>query len=301
MKNRLSKIFLAAAICATALIPAKAFAIELGVGLASWFAWWNPVIEYYLNHTGKNQITVSESFTIDPNFLYGPIITISSGNWNLSTVYVFGRYRMSHSNRAYFPIMSAPYFWPGFSESSQDVWKHDLDATLSYRISDVIKFFVGFKYQHYSIDRSGGAILMVGATPYPCPGTGAMDFNGYGLGMGLSFTIPVGHNFYILWNVSAIGMLNIIRLDSRMLYLGYILPDSGTGYFISPGANTTLSLAYYIESASTTISLGFRYQYIHYLRSGGDLTAQVARMGNDNRDQFYGVMISAVYNFRFGN
>jgi hypothetical protein len=54
------------------------------------------------------------------------------------------------------------------------------------------------------------------------------------------------------------------------------------------GVNCTPSFAYYFDSASTTVSLGFRYQY------------QKTKMDTGNeyekyKDKFYGVTLAAVY------
>ncbi len=56
------------------------------------------------------------------------------------------------------------------------------------------------------------------------------------------------------------------------------------------GLNTNLSLSYYIEAASTTNSLGGRYQYIKTEYKGSN-------PGPDEKNCFYGVTLSLIYNF----
>ncbi len=55
------------------------------------------------------------------------------------------------------------------------------------------------------------------------------------------------------------------------------------------GFNSTVSLAYYIENASTTISFGGRYQYFR-----DDYESE----NNEDADlRFYGITLSVVYSF----
>jgi hypothetical protein len=55
------------------------------------------------------------------------------------------------------------------------------------------------------------------------------------------------------------------------------------------GVNTSLSLAYYIEPASTTINLGGRYQYIR--------TKYEENTDCMDENHFYGITLSATYSF----
>ena len=58
------------------------------------------------------------------------------------------------------------------------------------------------------------------------------------------------------------------------------------------GGNASLSLAYYIPDASTTISLGGRYQQLKIDYIDPDTTNV-----SDSMSRFYGVTLTAVYTF----
>jgi len=99
-----------------------------------------------------------------------------------------------------------------------------------------------------------------------------------GPGAGISFVIPAGGNFFILGNFSG-------------LYLWGTEENNNVEYkYNEYGANSSISLAYYIVPASTTISLGGRYQIFQTV------------YGDDSEDddithRFYGVTLSATYSF----
>ena len=65
--------------------------------------------------------------------------------------------------------------------------------------------------------------------------------------------------------------------------------EEKTYLYTEPGLNTNLSLAYYIESASTTITLGGRYQLFN-IEWESERQAEMTH-------QFYGITFSAVYAF----
>jgi len=221
-------------ICFTAI---PLFAVDLNLGAAAWYSWW----EMEGDSGGSD---------IEPTILYGPVLSIGlSDNWNLSSVFLYGRFIMKHDEET------------GVKE--EKVKRFDSDTSLNYNLSSYFKVFVGLKAMGYS---------------YP---------SGYnrsaGPAFGLGITLPLGSNFFILGNLS--GMYNYGRTKT--------MSEEGQETVISnltaPGANSTLSLAYYITSASTTVTLGGRYQYfeIHY----------ESERVSDIELSFYGVTLSIVYSF----
>jgi hypothetical protein len=75
------------------------------------------------------------------------------------------------------------------------------------------------------------------------------------------------------------------------------IPVPANGKYIpsynTVGANSTLSLAYLMEDLSTTLSLGFRYQYLYNFGSDSEYIVIDRRS-----DHFYGVTVSAVYAYQ---
>ena len=130
--------------------------------------------------------------------------------------------------------------------------RNDSDIALNFRLNNYFKLFAGMKYMSYS---------------------GIGNNTSYGPGLGISATFPILENLFLLANISII----------------YLWGDNDGGDFKEQGTNSSLSLAYYIASASTVISLGGRYQ-------------EFTTVYDDNnksriKHEFYGVTLTATYTF----
>ena len=132
--------------------------------------------------------------------------------------------------------------------------RNDSDLALNYRLNDYFKVFAGIKYMNFK-----------------------QEFNhrGIGPGLGLSATYPIADNLFLLGTLSG-------------FYLWGKEEDTHDGdtKYKEYGFNSTLSLAYYIASASTTISLGGRFQYIKTDWSKDNMTHKI-----------YGATLTATYSF----
>ena len=106
--------------------------------------------------------------------------------------------------------------------------RQDSDLALNYRLNDYFKLFGGIKYMNYTFSGQGLS----------------EDVYSYGPALGLSFTYPIVDNLFFLATLSG----------SYIWYKGDDFDGNEYGY------NGNISLAYYISSASTVISLGYRYQ-----------------------------------------
>ena len=153
----------------------------------------------------------------------------------------------------------------GDNESSPDTTRYDGDLALNYRINSWLKLFAGVKYIAFSWSDDNGD----------------GKHQALGPGAGLSSVIHMGGNFFLL------GYLSGLYLKGEETY-----PGSSGDYHLKAeeyGYNASLSIAWYIPSASTTISLGGRYQYIHIDYKDNE--------GPENDNDFYGVTLTAVYSF----
>ncbi|HSV97448.1 MAG TPA: hypothetical protein VLM75_11025 [Spirochaetota bacterium] len=153
------------------------------------------------------------------------------------------------------------YDYPMMSGETEPLRRYDSDIALNYSINRYVKLFGGAKIMGYTFD-SG-------------------SHYGVGPALGLGVTIPLSDSLFLLWNVS--GVYGFGREEH----------DGGSSSDArEAGFNTTLSLAYYIESASTTITLGGRYQWfnINYEKDDPDEFPE-------SNITFYGITFSAVYSF----
>lgn len=148
-------------------------------------------------------------------------------------------------------------------DQSIDLTRYDSDLTLNYRISSYFKLFAGAKYMGFTWEPNG-------------------KHQAIGPGAGVSAIFPAGGNFFILGYISGMYLQGNEEEKSRDY------KETTTEY----GGNASISLAYYIPDASTTISLGGRYQQLKITYAddnGGDTP--------DNMSKFYGVTLTAVYTF----
>jgi len=143
------------------------------------------------------------------------------------------------------------------TNSTNKMARTDSDLALNYRLNNYLKIFAGAKYMSYTMPD--------------------FDHSSAGPGAGLSIVLPMGGDFFILGNLSGLYLWG--KDDTK---------DS-TDKYNEYGANASISLAYYIAPASTTISFGGRYQYFKTVYSGDG--------SNDLIHKFYGVTLSANYSF----
>ena len=192
-----------------------------------------------------------EKVECDPKFLYGPALAVKfNEDFNLTFIYLYGKFDMTNS-----------YYDGSLSkevENKQKIKRNDADLALNYRLNDFFKVFAGVKYNTYSF-------------------TG-MDFVGVGPGLGLSAAYPITADLFIIANVSGF-----------YLWGDYDEDKHGKSDAKQYGYNSTLSFAYYIAPASTTISLGGRYQYMK--------VKYVEDFQDNQRFDFYGVTLTATYTF----
>ena len=122
--------------------------------------------------------------------------------------------------------------------------RYDIDLALNYQISRYIKVFGGAKYLAFSYHNK----------------TNDSDgiHHAAGPGAGISFTLPLISNVYLLANLSALYILGNQKEEKQT--------GDTSNNFYELGTNGSLQLAYYIPSAAVTLAAGYRYQYVesHY-------------------------------------
>jgi len=215
-----------------------------------------------------------------PHKLYATDITVGASTWyswwdgefqgddKIDPAFLYGpalSVKFNDDFNLTFVYLYGKYDIKGIARDSGDPYKaklkrKDCDLALNYRLNDIFKVFGGIKYLGASAAAMG------------------FDWYGWGPGLGLSATFPVAENLFLLGTLSGFHLWTKEDGDGG--------DDRGKGY----GINTTLSLAYYIAPASTTLSLGGRYQY---LDSGYDNSSD----DGPPKQKFYGVTLTATYTF----
>lgn len=135
--------------------------------------------------------------------------------------------------------LMTPQQYEGGNQQNNETMKfrrYDVDWALNYQLNRYIKAFGGVKYLAFQYN------------------TGLHHAAGPGIGVG--FTFPVVQSIYFLANVSGLYIYGIQKEDQTN-------PDAlKEKNFYEWGFNTSAQLAYYMDSLATTLTLGYRFQYI---------------------------------------
>jgi hypothetical protein len=157
-------------------------------------------------------------------------------------------------------LVSTKYNMPQSSGSTK-LTRTDSDTTLNYSINKYFKIFPGIKFMRFSFT------------------------NGYhqsaGPGFGCGLTLPIFDSLFFVANGSGSYLFG--------RHKGGGSGDSTVG-MREYGYNLTASLAYYIEEITTTVTLGYRYQFFH--------TQYTSTTNESDLDHvFRGFTASIVYSF----
>ncbi len=178
--------------------------------------------------------TPSNDTDIDPGLMYGPVAGFDWGrNWSLTSVFLTGNFK------AKMP--------PSSGGMELNYRRYDSDTTLNYAVLKWFKMFGGFKYIRYEL--KGGNLDEFGTVLMPFEG-GDIKHTAYGPGAGIGITLPLADSLFVLGNFSVM-----------YLFGKDILPGEPAARFNGTGYNATMGLAYYLDSISTTVTAGVRYQY----------------------------------------
>lgn len=280
------------------LLPISGGAVTLSVGAASFYSWWSPSFENDLR--GKSAFDrclakVASHFTVNPSFLVGPIasVTLPAG-FSTSAAFFYGSWFKARSTLDTIDNTGL-YRLP----LHLDVVKWDLDVLVNYALNNYVKVFVGMRVQGYDYDVKSITYNLTNPTiadyvPYK------VYQRGWGPGIGASLTLNLWGPIYLLSNASALYLSTNHRLS------GYAWTGWAAVYH-TVGFNGATALSFYIKQASVTISLGGRYQYLHYLlddRRTNDWFYSLYAMYQSvmqanynlmNDDHFYGITLAATY------
>ncbi len=151
--------------------------------------------------------------------------------------------------------------------------RYDSDTVVNYSITRWMKIYGGLKYIRFDYNADGKQPAIFGSAD--------SSYRSMGPGGGIGFMLPLSDSLFAIVNLSG-------------LYCFGKFKEPGTSDDARDiGYNVTAALAWHIASASTTLTLGGRYQY---------LDSQYDTMKDyDSKTKFYGITFSAVYHFRTGD
>jgi len=291
-------------------------AVDLSIGGTAWYVWWNPAWSDAKSTTsvigGGPGLFIEDSHDFKPssNAMAGPVISIGFlERWSIQSVFTIGRFQsvsngFSRDTMVFQNIsMSASY-----KKYTRDILKWDSDTSIGCAVHRMVKIFAGFKWQGYRYDEHLDNFMMV--QPPFIRRVLSDDVNGYGGGIGLGLTIPLGAEFYLMMSVSGLALWSFEKIDinrSKSYYidltgLNPLLMWEQKGRYFSYGGSASLSFAYYIKKINTTISIGGRYQLLFNRQRYNNLFYNDAAMNiiDGQYDRFFGITMSAIYTFHIG-
>ncbi|HQP50237.1 MAG TPA: Lpg1974 family pore-forming outer membrane protein [Spirochaetota bacterium] len=241
----------------TGIHSSKASALTMSAGVYTWYAWWDFPEDTY------------EDIDADPSLMYGPALSVKlNETFSLSFLFLYGNFNAEGTDNS-----DAVLFGGDVISNKYDIDRYDIDTALNVKMNRYIKFYLGIKYSAFKYDLSG-------SIPTGDSYSAEFDHNAFGPGAGLSVVLPLYQNLYIMGNF---GGLYLWGKEDYSNSNG----ETDSSDIKDYGYNTSVSLVYYIAPASTTISLGGRYQYIKTEYEDG--------FKCDSK--FYGITLSAIYTF----
>ena len=248
------------------LMPCKVYALDITAGAATWLAWSE-------QHSKRAETKYTLDMESDVAFLYGPTLSVKfNEDFNLTFVFLYGRFTYKNQD-------------PNDSTNFKSD-RIDIDTALNYRLNEYFKVFGGIKY--LSFDMMQVPYYSDLALPQFYEQQGL--HRSLGLGLGLSATIPVSEDIFLLGTLSGFYLANIgkEKIAEIDLVIGTI--GSSKAKYRDYGINSQFSAAYYIASMSTAINLGVRMQYFITDYNNDEYPVTIKHI-------IYGITLSATYSF----
>ncbi len=293
-----SRSFAAVVSICLILIVAPAFAMDVMLGAKAGYYVWSPFYKDGVGASGMDDIDYGTGM------LAGPIISLLiTPDITFSLAGLMGRqsthWQSKFSGFDATTKVSGGYYF--------DALRVDIDAALSYRLSDNFKVFAGYKILYLKTDYKYTEVRTLVAT-------GAVDeidiaemqivtpFHGPALGIGVSF--PLSDRVFVSANLSGLYQIgyfddekNIRNKDNAPGFDGFELEDDDMKKTKMEqfGLNVEPVIGFNPGGGLPIISLGMRFQWlrIHFTEERDFLP------GTDHwmDDYLYGVFVSAVYVF----
>ena len=190
----------------------------------------------------------------------------------------------------------------------RDILKWDSDTSIGCAVHRMLKIFAGFKWQGYRYEERLDNLMMV--QPPIIKRILTDDVNGYGGGIGLGLTIPLGAEFYLMMSVSGLALWSYEKIDinrNKSFFIDIIgirplLTWDQRGKYFSYGGSASLSFAYNIKKINTTMSIGGRYQLLFNRQRYDNIFYNDVAMNiiDKQYDHFFGVTMSVLHTFHIG-
>lgn len=269
-------------------------AAEYLIGLRGGYFMWEPWIKEAAGSLFEQMDTGSGA-------LYGPVASVMfTDDLTLSFSGLFGNQQGSGLSKN---IQTEPSVYQNV-KFSFEVLRIDLDSALSYRISDNIKIFAGYKFWYLKTEYSAIDFRYDSASANDLTEVNQDELTFkqpfHGPAAGLGFSVPIGsRGFFFSGNVSGLYMWGKMKLesDTAIRYSGIIygtnLPTETNTDMKVFGVNVEPTIGLNAGEGLPVFTLGVRYQVnkMKFVNQPDDLEMSKDWM----TDKIYGVFIGVLY------
>jgi hypothetical protein len=292
-----SKMLAAACAVLFCLVAAPAFAVDYMLGAKAGYYVWEPFYKDGMGASGMSDIKYGTGM------LAGPVFSmIFTQDLSLSLAGMAGR-QSTHwlSTFSEFETdteVSGCYYF--------DALRIDLDAALSYRLSESFKVFLGYKYLYLSVDYKYSEMRTdptnldyltesrLEETKFVTP------FHGPAVGIG--YSLLLSERVFMAINASAMYMRGYLSMEDSASWELSETASPVKGGKPMPrvsmeqiGCNIEPSIGFNPGSGLPIITLGLRYQLLRIRFT--ERTLDFVSYNKWYNDSLYGVFVSAVYAF----
>ena len=252
-----------------------AHAMDVGIGLTSYYSWWTPPFEETLGND-----------PIDPMFMIGPAVSLRFFKSLTIGIYGIFSYNSPEVNCNYTTQDSNKYQ----VQDKRTIDKYDTGITASYALNRYFSLFCGIKLSFYEMTMENGKIANSGGgfDDYNADNAETLENDVFGYALGMTINIPLTD--------TTTASLGISALYQPGEYYGFDKRTSTTTIderdveYSAWGVNATLSIAYYMSEISTSLIIGGRFQYLKYHAEEEDIFKM-------DREIHYGITFAAMYHF----
>ncbi len=234
-------------------------AASLNIGGTVWYAWWDNGLKNY--DAGKDlPFDTNNKYYMPSAPMYGPSLGLNIGKWSITAVFLPGNQFKARSS--YIDL----YDRTKTQSVVHSMLTYDFDGAVSYSFTQWFKLFLGVKVQGYN---ENGKDQTLGIGFYDS-GIYRIDYLALGPGLGIGINAHLVDNLFLLANASGL----YLRSESKNFSKGAGIDKiSNDVYFTKvrdtttaniAALNSSVALAYYVEKASLSISVGGRYQFFRY-------------------------------------
>jgi hypothetical protein len=229
--------------------------------------------------------------------LYGPVASVMfTQDLSFSMSGLFGK-QSAHWQSEDFTYKSNEI---NYRESSFDIKRIDVDAALSYRLSEYFKIFAGYKYmynllqyKHVNFNRNTSTNSIDGEVE---KSKIKIPYNGGAIGLGLS--LPIKERFFFATNLSAIYIVGKMHVSGDIYYYqsgsstrnlqGGGGPD---GKVHGRGINCEPTIGASMGEGMPIFAIGVRFQWMQFKIVGDDKKDTPSSWSND---YIYGIFVSVI-------